>query len=119
MSALPGIATAVLGVVPNYATGGPSWTIYRESGAGIASAPSVASAGTATLYVLQGKGRIGATQPNTVVSDTDWFVYGASSVTVQAGDVLYDGTYSFRIVGAPDTSQGYFVAAAEAAPSPV
>lgn len=107
------IGAAVLGVVPDFTVGGPSWTRTRTT-AHTPTTDGTTSTATITLYVVEGsKARMRGATTGMPVLDSSWLGFGASSVSLQAGDKITDGTYTFLVTGAPQTYSGFLMAPME------
>lgn len=102
-------------VFPLFAIGGPSWTRTRTTG-NTPAADGTTTSGSVTLYVLDNRSRRAVGLTGAPLLDTAWVAYGATSVDLQAGDTITDGTYTYAVIGKPETHQGFMAAPLEARP---
>ena len=109
-----------LGVVSDKSLYGvTSWTVVRPSGDGIPSDVTLASQGAVTAYI------IGARFPTMAVAlaglpvwDNAYLILGASSLIIQADDILTDGTRAYRVAAQPNVDFGPLFAPADACEVP-
>lgn len=80
-----------------FAVGGSSWAVARLSGDGLASAKTVASAGSVAGWLTQGAGGAGATQPGEPAPPARYTFTRISGATLQPGDTLTSGGVTIRI----------------------
>lgn len=122
MTILDEIAAAVLPIIADFAYGGPSWTVYNTSGAGVTGASTLASAGTETIYVLRGgASRVRQGTVGTPLYDADWLAHQEldDTTVVIGGSVITDGTRHFRFLSGWETDMGMKIAPLEATSAPV
>lgn len=99
---------AALSIGRAFGTGGAAWTGVRSTGG----SPSV-DATTATLasrtirFIVNGMAQLSNSFPAIPVYQAPYVGVAAAGVDIREGDVYTDGTIAFRIIGTPDTSQGF------------
>lgn len=113
------IAESILGVLPDFTVGGPTWTRTRTSGAGITSAVSTSTA-SVTAYVIRGKtDTLRGALPGTQVYDAPWLLFAALGTSIQADDLVSDGTLAYRVKSIPSIDLGMMLVEVEPASIPV
>jgi hypothetical protein len=109
------VAQSILPVLPMFtllSTTTP--TLYREATPATPSQDAVvASDGTRTLYVIPAKSPfLAQAMPGTQVYTCDYFIMGALSQSLEAEQVITDGTRAFYTTGAPNRDFGLILAPA-------
>lgn len=104
------IAEIVLDTVSDKYVGGPSFTGSRATGGTPATAPTVGSLSSRTLYFIPASlETFQNTFPEQLVWKAPWLVFAASNVDVQYGDTYTDGSLSYVITGQPVTHYGFLL----------
>lgn len=109
------VAGSILPVLPLFnllSTATP--TLYKLTTHGTPAQDAVvASDGTRTLYVIPAKSPfLAQAMPGTQVYTCDYFIMGALSQSLEAQQVLSDGTRAFITTGAPNRDFGLILAPA-------
>lgn len=120
MSFYTDIGELALDVVSDKSIGDvTAWTIVRTSGDGVGDDITLASEGVETLYVIRAAlSKFVTAAPGVPVWDSDFLIFGATSVDLVADDIITDGISAYVVSGAPITDLGFLLAPADATAVP-
>jgi len=116
------IAADVLPIIAEFAYGGPAWSVWNVSGAGVNAAATLALQGsTETVYVLEADFEaMQKSFPGTPIGDQNWIAHQAfaSTSAIVGGSVITDGTRHFRFLSEWKISTGMKIARVELTGAP-
>jgi hypothetical protein len=110
------IASAILGVLPDFTIGGSGWTVTRTTGDGVTSAVTTATH-SITAYVIRDKvDKFAQALAGTPTPDAPFVIFAQLSTNVQVNDLLTnttDSTVKFRVRGPLSTDLGMMIGEVE------
>jgi hypothetical protein len=110
------IASAILGVLPDFTIGGSGWTVTRTTGDGVTSAVTTATH-SITAYVVRDKvDKFAQALAGTPTPDAPFVIFAQLSTNVQVNDLLTnttDSTVKFRVRGPLSTDLGMMIGEVE------
>ncbi len=110
------IASAILGVLPDFTIGGSGWTDTRTTGDGVTSAVSTANH-SVTAYIIRDKvDKFAQALAGTPTPDAPFLVFAQLSTNIQVNDLLTnttDSSIKFRVKGPLSVDLGMMIGEVE------